>query len=199
MSASRHTEPRNTGPRPTALRFVQSSRRRRFLSDQIRLVILISLSACALIALQTTVLSRFPLPFSWCGPAAPSLAFLLVLAVGFRMGEQEGSICGLAVGWLCDAIGSRDVMLLPLLYFLCGWLSGVVGRRRLAHNLPSFFVFAMCGGVLEAAYKYLLAAADTRAFPPPVWMLQALFPPLFLTVLFSPAVYGLVRLIHREN
>lgn len=191
--------PRSHAPRHTAPRYVPSGRRRRFLSEQIRLVILLALSACTLIALQTTILSRFPLPFSWSAPAAPSLALLLVLAVGFQLGEQEGSVCGLAVGWLCDAVGSRDVMLLPLVYFLCGWLSGVVGRRRLAHNLPSFFVFAMCGGVLEAVYKYLLAAADTRAFPPPVWMLQALFPPLFLTVLFSPAVYGLVKLIHREE
>ena len=188
-----------SAPRHTAPRYVSSGRRRRFLSEQIRLVILLSLSACILLALQTTVLSRFPLPFSRSAPAAPSLALLLVLAVGFQLGEQEGSVCGLAVGWLCDAVGSRDVMLLPLVYFLCGWLSGVVGRRRLAHNLPSFFVFAMCGGVLEAAYKYLLAAADTGTLPPPSWILQGLFPPLFLTVLFSPAVYGIVKLIHREE
>ena len=186
-------------PRDTALHFVPSSRRRRFLSDQIRLVLLLSVAACGLIALQTTVLARFPLPFSWCGPAAPSLALLLVLAVGFRMGEQEGSVCGLAVGWLCDAVGSRDVMLLPLLYFLCGWAAGMIGRRRLAHNLPSFLVFSLFGSLIEAGYKYLLAAADTRSLPPLAWALQALFPPLFLTVLFAPAVYGLVRLIHRER
>lgn len=189
MRAPRHTEPR----------YVHSGRRRRFLSEQLRLVILLALSACILIALQTTVLSRFPLPFSHSAPAAPSLALLLVLAVGFRLGEQEGSVCGLAVGWLCDAVGSRDVMLLPLLYFLCGWTAGMAGRRRLAHNLPSFFVFSLFGAVIEAAYKYLLAAADTGALPPPAWALQALLPPIFLTVLFSPAVYGLVRLIHREE
>ena len=183
----------------SAPRYVPSGRRRRFLSEQIRLVILLALSACTLIALQTTVLSRFPLPFSWSAPAAPSLALLLVLVVGFRMGEQEGSVCGLAVGWLCDAVGSRDVMLLPLLYFLCGWAAGMIGRRRLAHNLPSFLVFSLFGSLIEAGYKYLLAAADTRSLPPLAWALQALFPPLFLTVLFAPAVYGLVRLIHRER
>ena len=106
--------PRSHAPRHTAPRYVPSGRRRRFMSEQIRLVILLSLSACILLALQTTILSRFPLPFSWSAPAAPSLALLLVLAVGFQLGEQEGSVCGLAVGWLCDAVGSRDVMLLPL-------------------------------------------------------------------------------------
>lgn len=191
--------PRQTSPRAAAPHFVPSSRRRRFLSDQIRLVLLLAIAACGLIALQTTVLARFPLPFSRCGPAAPSLGLLLVMAVGFQMSEREGSVCGLAVGWLCDSIGSRDVMLLPLLYFLCGWTAGMIGQRRLAHNLPSFFVCSILGGLIEAGYKYLLAAADTRAFPPPTWALQALFPPLFLTVLFSPLVYGLVRLIHREE
>ena len=119
------------------------------------------------------------------------------MAVGFLHGEREGGITGLLVGWITDsALGGEatgGIMLLPLLYFLCGYLSGTVGKRRLALNLPSFIVFSAVGGGLKCLTAISVAAVKLRALPPAVWILRGLVPSLVLTVLFSAAVYGIVR------
>jgi hypothetical protein len=119
------------------------------------------------------------------------------MAVGFLHGEREGGITGLFAGWITDAASGGEaaggIMLLPLLYFLCGYLSGTVGKRRLAHNLPSFVVFSAVGGGLKCLTAIGVAAVRLRALPPAVWIFRGLIPPLILTVLFSVAVYGIVR------
>jgi hypothetical protein len=85
------------------------------------------------------------------------------------------------------------MMLFPLLYFLCGYLSGTVGKRSLAHNLPSFGVFAAVGGGLKCLLSVLTAIIELKTLPPAVWVWKGLIPSWVLTVLFSAAVYGIVK------
>ena len=116
------------------------------------------------------------------------------MAVGFLHGEEEGGITGLLCGWLSDATGVENgMMLLPLLYLICGYMSGTVGKRRLAHNLPSFVVFSVVGGGLACLFSVLQAVIRVRYFPPVQWIWRGLVPAWVLTVLFSVAVYGIVR------
>ena len=165
---------------------------RKILIEQIKLFILLSITGCSLIALETTVFARVPLPiFDWM--ASPSLGLLFCMAVGFLFGEREGGISGLLMGWLSEATGESGMMLLPLLYLLCGYMSGTVGKRRLAHNLPSFMVFSVVGGGLKCLLAMGEATLYGGSLPPPTYLWNSLLPHWLLTTLFSVAVYGLIR------
>ena len=176
------------------IRYSSIGSKKKVLVEQIKLIVVLSLTGCALIALETTLFSRIPMPvFGWSS-ASPALGLLFSMAVGFLHGEEEGGITGLLCGWLSDATGVENgMMLLPLLYLICGYMSGTVGKRRLAHNLPSFVIFSVVGGGLACLFSVLQAVIRVRYFPPVQWIWRGLVPAWVLTVLFSVAVYGIVR------
>ena len=163
------------------------------LVEQIHLIALLLITGVVLIALETTALSRIKIPLFGWQAAAPSLGLLFSMAVGFLHGEREGGFTGLLCGWLSDSTTGEAMMLFPLLYFLCGYLSGTVGKRSLAHNLPSFGVFAAVGGGLKCLLAVLSASVRLGSLPPAIWVWRGLIPSWILTVLFSAAVYGIVK------
>ncbi len=169
---------------------------KKVLMEQIKLIVILSLTGCVLIALETTLLSRIPIPLFGWSCASPALGLLFSMAVGFLHGEREGGITGLLCGWLSDATtagtAAFGMMLLPLLYFLCGYMSGTVGKRRLAHNLPSFVVFTVVGGGLKFLLSVGQAVLELRSLPPVEWIWRGPTPAWVMTVLFSAAVYGIV-------
>lgn len=175
--------------------FVRRTRISRDAGDLIILSVVGVLLSCVTVALQTTLLGRVTLPF--LSPAAPSLGLLLVLAAGYLLDRESGGICGLVTGFLCDAAGDGGLFILPLIYFLCGYAAGAVGRRILGHNLPSFAVFAAVGAVVDGGIMGARAVLSLRGLPPVGWMLHAILPRMILTVLFSPAVYAAAYLIVR--
>jgi len=179
-------------PKHGGIRYSAISGGRKVLTEQIILAAVLGVTGCLLIALESTLLSRIPLPIFGWQTAYPALGLLFSMAVGFLHGEREGGVTGLLSGILTDAAGSETVMVLPLLYFLCGYLSGTVGKRRLAHNLPSFLVFALVGGGLFALTSIGRAAIASRSFPAPIWIWRGVVPVWLATLAFSPAVYGIV-------
>ena len=168
---------------------------RRVLMEQIKLTVVLTLTCLVLLGLETTALSKVRIPLFGWQAASPALGLLLTMAVGFIYSEQEGAVMGLFTGWLANAsVAGSSILLYPILYVICGYLSGTVGRRYLAHNLPSFAVFALVGGGLHFLWALSEACIRLRGIPPTVWILSALVPVWVLTVLFSVPVYGLVRL-----
>lgn len=174
------------------IRYTAVGTGRKVLTEQIKLAVTLTLTGLVLIGLETTALSRIRIPLFGWQAASPALGLLFSMAVGFLHGEREGGVTGLVAGWLADVTMSDGVMLCPLLYFLCGYLSGTVGKRRLAHNLPSFMVFSVIGGGLRCLWAFCTAAMKLRGLPPTVWVWTGLVPAWVLTVLFSAAVYGTV-------
>lgn len=178
---------------------VRRTRIKRDVKDLILLSAVGLLLSCLTVAIQTTLLSHVTIPMtgSLLSPAAPSLGLLLVLASGYLLDRESGGVCGLFTGFLCDAAGDGDLFLLPLIYFLCGYAAGAVGRRILAHNLPSFAVFAAVGSIIDAGYMGVRAMVSLRGIPPPSWIFHAILPRILLTVLFSPIIYAIVYWITR--
>ncbi len=171
--------------------------------EQIKLTVALVLTGCMLLAWETTARMQIKLPLFGFGAAAPSLGLLFAMATGFIHGERVGGIVGLFSGVLADCTSPGGMMLLPLVYFLCGYLSGTVGRRRLAHNLPSFAIFSLCGSGVECLFSILKATVDLCALPPISWIWRGCVPVWILTVLFSPIVYGIVwgewKIINRHK
>ncbi len=178
------------------IRYRAVGARKKVLLEQIKLIVTLSFTGCVMIALETTLLSRVPIPLFGWSCAAPALGLLFSMAVGFLHGEREGGIAGLICGWLSDATTAGSavfgMMLLPLLYFLCGYMSGTVGKRRLAHNLPSFMVFSVVGGGLKFLLSVGQAVLELRSLPPLEWIWRGPTPAWVMTVLFSAAVYGIL-------
>ena len=186
---SRQIMPRRTD----GIRYRASRGRRTVLLEQINLAVVLSLTGLMMIALETTLLSRVPIPFFGWTAASPALGLLFSMAVGFLHGEQEGGVTGMLCGWLIDSAGAdMGIMLLPLLYLLCGYMSGTVGKRRLAHNLPSFMVFSIFGGGMYSLFSLGRVMLLLRGMPPVFWIWNGLMPGWLLTVIFSPAVYAIV-------
>ena len=175
------------------IRYTAVGTGRKVLTEQIKLAAALALTGLVLMGLETTALSHIRIPLFGWQAASPALGLLFSMAVGFLHGEREGAVTGLLAGWLADATLSRGMMLYPLLYFLCGYLSGTVGKRSLAHNLPSFGVFAAVGGGLKCLLSVLTATVELKAIPPAVWVWKGPVPSWVLTVLFSAAVYGIVK------
>ena len=185
-------------PRPgrESVRYRSVGSGRRVLIEQIKLILTLFITGCLLIAAETTLCARVSLPLLGWSPASPALGLLFSMAVGFLHGEREGGVAGMLCGWLIDAISPQasvgGMMLLPLLYFLCGYLSGTIGKRRLAHNLPSFVVFSIFGGALRGLYTLGLATLELGGIPPVSWIWRGLVSAWALTVICSVAVYGIV-------
>lgn len=165
--------------------------------EQVRLVVAGCLMAVILAALQSTLLGRIPLPF--LSPSSPALTLVFVLAVGFFMGEREAAVMGLVAGLFADAATGEGFMLLPVFYYVMGYACGVAGHKLLAHNLPSFMIFSAVGAACEMILHLASAAVQSRSLPPPALLLHDLLPHLILTLLFAPAVYGVVKLCVRKG
>ena len=185
--------------------YTQVGRGRAVLGEQIRLSVFLTVIGCILLALETTALSRIPLHFMGMGRAAPSLGLLFCMATGFLYDERVGGIVGLVAGFLADCMDYTadsplgGIMILPLVWFLFGFLAGAIGKQRLAHNLPSFLVFATVGAAAEAAITVAVATLQYGGLPPSTWLLKAPLPTLVLTVVFAPVVYGIVGMGNRER
>jgi rod shape-determining protein MreD len=156
---------------------------------------------CLLLALESTVCAALSLPFTWVSlpPGTPWLALLFVLAVGFRLNREAGGLFGLIAGFLADSAAGNSVMIHPLAWFLMGWLTGLCGRRFLAHNLPSYLIFCGVGGLLECLVR---AVSDTlcNAAPPSLpFLWQDTFPDLLLSLLFAPLIHLLVKGMYRKG
>ena len=167
---------------------------RRVLIEQIKLTAVLALTCLVLLGLETTALSKIHIPLFGWQAASPALGLLLTMAVGFLYSEREGAVMGLFAGWLANvSVAGSRILLLPILYVICGYMSGTVGRRHLAHNLPSFSVFALVGGGLQFLWAIAEATLRLGSLPPAVWIRTGLIPAWVLTVLFSVPMYGLVR------
>lgn len=173
------------------VRYTQAAKGRVAVVEIIKICVVIFLTGCILLAMETTAPGKIHLPFLPIPAAAPSLGILFVMAVGFLFDEKAGGITGLFVGWLADATGGDVIILLPLFYFLCGYLSGAVGKRKLARNLPSFLIFTLVGSAAEFAYS-VGKIAVTHSLPPVTFLTHNVLPTALLTLIWSPVVYGIV-------
>ncbi len=161
----------------------------------IKLFLISLLLFCIFAAMETTWVSKIPLFILPAG--APALCLLFVLAAGYVFGEREGCVCGLMGGIITECATMEPlfggIMIFPLVYCALGYISGVLSKKLLAGNLPSFLVYATVGSLLDGCFRLALSVLKAGAVPPFAYMTGSFLPKLILTVVFSPLVYLLIR------
>ena len=83
------------------------------------------LAVCVFAALETTLLSRIPLPL--LSSTRPYLCLAFLMACGYIFGKNEGGVCGFTAGIAveCSAMEPLPggIMVYPLIFFVCYKLS----------------------------------------------------------------------------
>ena len=77
------------------------------------------------VILQTTVFARW----RWFG-IIPDLTFAVVVCLACFCGAEAGAICGIAGGFLIEALGGTGLAVLPVVYFLLGYFVGYFAKKR---------------------------------------------------------------------
>lgn len=88
-------------------------------------------------------------------PAVPDLMIGTVVAIAMLDSQKSAAVCGIAAGFIVDAIGASGLSLSPLFYMLCGALCGVISRKM----LPSFLSWTVNLAIFCVA-KSLLTLAN---------------------------------------
>ena len=92
-------------------------------SRAIRYTVLVGLLLILVAVLQVSLFSRHRLL-----GAVPDLMICTVLCVAFFAGRYAGAITGIGAGFFIEAMGSVGISLLPLFYFLLGYVAGHYAR-----------------------------------------------------------------------
>ena len=74
---------------------------------------------------------------------------------------------------------------------------GLLAKKFLAQNAPSFLVFVSVGCLAECVRAYAVACINTVSLVPYPYLLYALLPRFVWSILFSLAVYAPVRGVQR--
>ena len=97
----------------------------------------------------------------------PEVTFGTVCAIGFVAKEKYGGIFGLCGGILVMALGSSGISFAPILYTLCGYLSGALPGIILRRNFLSYLIFAPIMAATHIFFTFVYYLIISRS--PQMW------------------------------
>lgn len=151
-------------------------------------------AAAVLVALllQTTVVTRLPLP-----GAAPDLVLVVVVAFALVEGQASGMVTGFVAGLLADLLSDAELGRLALVYVVVGYLAGLAADDTERSTLLPLAVVAAAGAtalLLHGAEGFLLG--DPRASTAALG--RGLISSVPYDVVLTPFVVPLVGLLVRR-
>ena len=159
-----------------------------------RRIFIYGLILLALALTQTTVLHRFPILGT-----IPDLCLLFVLGTAMFDGAENGGAVGIAAGFLENALGGVGISLLPLLFFVIGYGTGLLAGKALARTFPSYMIFALVFCFLRPAIT--LADIGLNAHASGFGLNEitegTLVPEFFANLVAAPPMYLLIRKTNR--
>ena len=159
-------------------------------STRLRYVLLLSLLLLSIALLQVTLLSRYRLFDS-----VPDLMLCTVVCIGFFSGAQIGAICGIAGGFLIDALGSFGISILPVFYLLCGYVVGHYARAVYPKRITAYAIYAFFSIILREGASLTLAAATYDSVNLPKILLYSVLPESLLTLAMALLCYFPMKFI----
>lgn len=158
----------------------------------IRYCTVIGITLFLIAILQTSVLSRIK-PFG----ATPDLMIATVTAISVLCGCHTGAITGIAAGFLIDALGSTGFSILPLIYFLIGYLIGYYTKVISAQGFLSYLVCLVISVIVRILTSLLYTFLVFRQFHVPTFLLKVALPEAIGTLVFGIALFFPVFLVVR--
>ena len=123
----------------------------------------------------------------------PDIEFSIVCAIGFIAKEKYGGIFGLLGGVLIMALGSGGISLAPILFTLCGYLSGALPGVILRRNFLSYLVFSAIFGALHIFFTLIYYVLLSQSFE--IWNVigKKIIPEFFSCVIcMIPAYFAVL-------
>ncbi len=169
------------------------------MSFQVRSSVLYKLLNYGIVFFFVLMLETVTLPLAGAG-TVPDLVLCAVVAVGMAEDERTAGICGVSAGFFIDAFGAVGLCISPLLYGLCGYLTGVLVRFVLRRNLPSYVIYVACAAAARSVITLMTVFVRQNTVPLYSAFADILIPEFSLTVLCSPVLYLIIVLpLARKN
>ncbi|MBR6558188.1 MAG: hypothetical protein IKT70_04165 [Clostridia bacterium] len=140
--------------------------------------------------LQLTLVPRYPIY-----GVSPDLMLSCVLAVSMFEGGKFGAVMGVTTGFVIDAVGSVGLSLLPLVYMLFGYITGICSEFLFRRGLLFFTIASSIGYFLRGFVTLINISASWNHYSTSYVFLRVIFPEIGLSVLFSYFVYIFFRLL----
>lgn len=126
----------------------------------------------------------------------PNLALGGVAAVALLDEERSAVVCGIAAGFLADAIGGSGISLSPLIFMAVAIVCSEISKKMLPHFL-SWLVIMLVAAVLGAMGTVLNIAVNTSGISIASIAKTLLLPELLATYFISLPIFFLVKLCVR--
>ncbi len=150
----------------------------------VRYTLLVSLLLIVMAVLQVTVFSRYRLL-----GAVPDLMICTVLCLSFFCGRYVGAVSGIGAGFLIEAIGSHGITLLPLCYFLIGYLIGHYAKGSVRRSFLAYLPYLATVLLLRMAITYFYACINYKTIHLLQILLQSVLPELLVTAIAGCVIY----------
>lgn len=150
----------------------------------IRYCTVIGLTLFFLSIIQTSVLARAK-PFG----ATPDLMISVVVTFAVYLGCHPGAITGIAAGFLVDALTGVGFSILPLVYFLLGYIIGYYAKvqsfPKYLYDLICLAISLIVRGITSLAYTALSAGS----FHFPTFLVKLALPEMLGTFIFGIVIF----------
>jgi len=129
-------------------------------------------------------------------PVVPNLALGGVAAVALLDEERCAVICGIAAGFLADAIGGSGISLSPIVFLLVAIVCAEISKKMLPHFL-SWLIVMLAAAVVGAFGTVLNIAVNFTGVSIASVARSLLLPELLATYFISLPIFFLVKLCVR--
>lgn len=144
------------------------------------------------IGLLLTVFASFQVSFlsklRFLG-AVPDLMLCAVLCMAYFCGRYTGATTGIAAGFLIEALGSQGISLLPVFYFLIGYIAGHYAKAVIPKRYTVYLIYLICALFLRAGATVTYTCLTYAHIHLPHILLYTVLPEMAGTALVGLVLY----------
>ncbi len=154
----------------------------------------LALALWILLLVQTSFLPHIP----FFG-AVPDLVLVLLVVTARETDERFGGVVGLVGGILTFMMGDVGVAFCILFYTAIGFATGLLARRLLGKNYPSYLIFAASAALCKFLFGLFMCLVFSANAKLGEAILHSLLPEFAITVIAAAILYKPLRAFVRRT